>query len=367
MAVQDFEATTPNNFEEPLHLCSNADSISFGAVVVPVFYYMVFAVSLWGNGLILFLLLKFENIKTVTNVFIFNLVISDLLFTVSLQFWGYYHNHEWIFGESLCKAVSSIFYIGSYSSIFFLTMMTVDRYVAVVHAIQAARMRKLVYVYVASAVIWVMSLFSTIPKFVLYGTRNDPFDGMLCEETGYEAEKIQRWKKVGRYQQLILYFLLPLVVILYCYTMIVFKLYRTKIHNKDKAMKLILMIVVVFFICWTPYNIVILMKAKRLDHSSESGECNDSIDYVFYICRNIAYLHCCTNPFFYIFVGTKFRRHMAPLFANWTWTGRTSAQISVARRADILPKPFMDDYQARIHVASVVTQSNHTHARLSCG
>ncbi|KAM9294285.1 C-C chemokine receptor type 3-like [Gastrophryne carolinensis] len=321
MAVHDSEGTTPNYDEEPIYLCPTTNSIRFGAVVVPIFYYMVFTVSVLGNGLILFLLLKFENVKTVTNLFIFNLVISDLLFTVSLPFWGYYHNHEWIFGESLCKVVSSIFYIGFYSSIFFLTMMTVDRYVAVVHAIQAARMRKLVYVYVASAVIWVTSLFSAVPKFVLYGTRDDPFIGMICEETGYEAEKIKKWKKVGYYQQLIVYFLLPLVVILYCYTMIVFKLYRTKMHNKDKAMKLILMIVVAFFICWTPYNVVILMKAKRLDQSPEDGECNDSIDYVFYIFRNIAYFHCCINPFFYTFVGTKFRQHLASMFGIWVRCG----------------------------------------------
>ncbi|XP_063802930.1 C-C chemokine receptor type 4-like [Pseudophryne corroboree] len=320
--------------EEPIYLCQKSESLKFGATVVPFFYYTVFAISLLGNGLILYLLLRFENIKTVTNLFIFNLVVSDLLFTVSLPFWGYYHSDQWIFGDGLCKVVSSVFYTGFYSSILFLTIMTVDRYMAVVHAIYAARTRKLLYVYAASSTIWIVSLFSTVPKFFLYGTRDDAFAGILCEETGYGLDKIKHWKEVGYYQQLIMFFLIPLAVILYCYAMIVVKLQHTKMHNKDKAMKLIFVIVFAFFLCWTPYNIVIFMKAKQLARDTLDEDCDSSIEYAFYICRNIAYFHCCINPFFYTFVGTKFRTHLSSFVGKWimcgsryrhsSWSSRTS-------------------------------------------
>ncbi|KAM5129478.1 C-C chemokine receptor type 8-like [Mantella aurantiaca] len=313
-------------------LCSKEDSNKFGEVVVPVFFYLVFTISLLGNGLILFLLLKYENLKTVTNLFIFNLVVSDLLFTVSLLFWGYYLNHEWIFGEALCKVVSSIFYMGFYSSILFLTMMTVDRYMAVVHAIYAARTRKLLYVYLASAVIWALSLLSTIPKLILYGTRKDLIQGVLCEETGFDVDTIRWWKMVGYCQQLVMFFLIPLAVILYCYTLIVVKLYRTKMHNKDKAVKLILVIVLAFFICWTPFNVVLFIEALHLYRETEDGDCDNTIDYVYYVCRNIAFFHCCVNPFFYTFVGTKFRRHLASLFGSWMRCGQRYRHPSLSSK-----------------------------------
>ncbi|CAI9605947.1 unnamed protein product [Staurois parvus] len=311
-------STESYDVEEEIFLCIKTESNTFGEAIVPVFFYLIFTISLLGNGLILFLLLKFENVKTVTNLFILNLVISDLLFTFSLPFWGYYQNHEWIFGDGLCKVVPSIFYIGFYSSILFLTMMTVDRYMAVVHAIYAARTRKLVYVYLASAVIWAISLLSTIPKLILYGTRSDNLYGNLCVETGYDEKTIQWWKMVGYCQQLVMFFLIPLVVILYCYTLIVVKLYRTKMHNKDKAVKLILLIVLAFFICWTPFNAALFIKAQ---HLYQGNNCDDNIDKVYLVCRNIAYFHCCINPFFYTFVGTKFRHHLATMFSNWIRCG----------------------------------------------
>ncbi|XP_018122455.1 C-C chemokine receptor type 3 isoform X2 [Xenopus laevis] len=300
--------------EPEIYICPKDESVKFGAAAVPFFYYTVFTFSLLGNCLILFLLLKYEKIKTVTNLFILNLVISDILFTISLPFQAFYHSNEWVFGNSMCKVVSSAFFIGFFSCILFLTVMTIDRYMAVVHAVSAARTRKLIYVYVASIAIWVTSFVSTIPKFVLYGTRIDSSAGILCEETGYSAEKIDTWKQFGYYQQLTMFFLFPLIVILYCYTLIIVKLFYTKMHNKDKAVKLIFVIVLAFFICWTPYNVVILIKL------SQGDTCNDYIDNAYYICRNIAHLHCCINPFFYTFVGTKFRRHLSTLFGTNCWS-----------------------------------------------
>ncbi|XP_040268473.1 C-C chemokine receptor type 4-like [Bufo bufo] len=323
---------TLNYDEELITICMKTNSISFGATVVPFFFYMVFMISLLGNGLILFLLLKFENVKTVTNFFILNLVVSDLLFTLPLPFWGYYHSHQWIFGKTSCKMLASMFYIGFYSSILFLTMMTVDRYMAVVHAIYSTRTRNLLYVCVVSGTIWVVSFFSAIPKFILYGTREDSILGVLCGETGFNIDKINSWKLVGYYQQLVMFFVLPLIIVLYCYTLIVIKLHYSKMHNKDKAIKLIFFIVLAFFLCWTPYNIIIFIKARQISEDYSDDDCDETIDYAFFICRNIAYFHCCINPFFYTFVGTKFRRHLSLVLGRWVMCGSRSSRSSLSSK-----------------------------------
>ncbi|KAM4014626.1 C-C chemokine receptor type 3-like [Anomaloglossus baeobatrachus] len=324
--------TTTNYDDELVTLCQKENSHNFGALVVPAFFYVVFMVSLVGNGLILFLLLKFENIKTVTNFFILNLVFSDLLFTLPLPFWGYYHHDQWIFGKTSCQMLASMFYIGFYSSILFLTVMTVDRYMAVVHAIYATRTRKMLYVYMVTCLVWVISFFSAIPKFILYGTRDNVFDGVLCEETGFTIEKINNWKLVGFYQQVVMFFLVPLFIILYCYSLIVIKLNSTKMHNKDRAIKLIFLILLAFFVCWTPYNIIIFIRARQISGGLWEDDCSDSMDYAFFICRNIAYFHCCINPFFYTFVGTKFRRHLSQVLGKWIMFGSRYRQSSLSSR-----------------------------------
>ncbi|XP_077148331.1 C-C chemokine receptor type 3-like [Ranitomeya variabilis] len=324
--------TTINYDDELVTLCPKENSHNFGALVVPAFFYVVFIVSLVGNGLILFLLLKFENIKTVTNFFILNLVFSDLLFTLPLPFWGYYHHDQWIFGKTSCKMLASMFYIGFYSSILFLTVMTVDRYMAVVHAIYATRTRKMLYVYIVTGLVWVISFFSAIPKFILYGTRENVFYGILCEETGFIIDKINNWKLVGFYQQVVMFFLVPLFIILYCYTLIVIKLNSTKMHNKDRAIKLIFLILLAFFVCWTPYNIIIFIRAKQISTDLWEENCSETIDYAFFICRNIAYFHCCINPFFYTFVGTKFRKHLSQMMGRWVMCGTRYRQSSLSSR-----------------------------------
>ncbi|XP_066461978.1 C-C chemokine receptor type 3-like [Eleutherodactylus coqui] len=313
---------TPDYDQGPAIFCNKMDSKNFGASVVPVFFYLVFMLSVLGNGLILYLLLKFENIKTVTNFFILNLVLSDLLFTLPLPFWGYYHSDQWIFGMTSCRMLASMFYIGFYSSILFLTMMTVDRYMAIVHAIYATRTRNTFYVYTVSGTVWAISFLSTIPKFKLYRTRWDTFYEMtLCEEMGYALDEMNTWKLVGYYQQLVMFYVLPLIIILYCYTMIIIKLHFSKMHDKHKATKLIFFIVVAFFLCWTPYSVIIFIKALQISRDFIDEDCDETIDYAFFICRNIAYFHCCINPFFYTFVGTKFREHLSLMLGRWAMCG----------------------------------------------
>lgn len=49
------------------------------AVVFTVSYLLIFAVCMVGNGVVCFIVLRSKNMRTVTNLFILNLAISDLL------------------------------------------------------------------------------------------------------------------------------------------------------------------------------------------------------------------------------------------------------------------------------------------------
>ncbi|XP_072524592.1 chemokine (C-C motif) receptor 12a [Salminus brasiliensis] len=300
--------------DKEVTLCEKTNVNRFGAKFLPVFYYMNFLLSLLGNGLVLCIIYKFENLSTVTNIFLLNLVISDLLFASSLPFWAVYHKSEWIFGHFLCKLVGSLYSIGFYSSILFLTLMTFDRYLAVVHAITAAQSRRRMYAFISSGVVWLLSLLASIKDMVLYGVRSSNSDGLLCEETGYSQETMVKWQKIGYYQQFGLFFLLPLMMVFYCYGRITVRIVSTRMREKCRAVKLIFVIIFTFFICWTPYNVVILLMAIRL--SSDDTSCADDLDYALYITRNLAYLYCCISPVFYTFVGKKFQSHFCKLLAR---------------------------------------------------
>ncbi|XP_068197784.1 chemokine (C-C motif) receptor 12a [Antennarius striatus] len=300
-------------------LCVKNNVNQFGATFMPVFYYINFLLSYLGNGLVLLIIFKYEKLTTVTNIFLLNLTFSNILFATSLPFLAKYHQSEWVFGLALCKMVSSAYFIGFYSSILFLTLMTFDRYLAVVHAVAAAKNRKRVYAIVASVIVWCISIVASLKELVLQNVRESPFDGLMCEESGYPESIMQRWRLVSYYQQFLLFFLLPLIMVMYCYISITVRILSTRMREKCRAIRLIFVIIFTFFACWTPYNTVILLQAIQISSNSRAGvPCSDSegLDYALYVTQNIAYMYCCISPVFYTFLGKKFQSHFGRLVAN---------------------------------------------------
>ncbi|XP_040910754.1 C-C chemokine receptor type 3-like [Toxotes jaculatrix] len=304
---------------DAVKLCTKDAVNRFGANVIPVFYYVNFLLSYLGNGLVLFIIYKYEKLNTVTNIFLLNLVLSNILFATSLPFWATYHLSEWIFGSALCKIVSSAYFIGFYSSILFLTLMTFDRYLAVVHAVAAAKSRKRAYAIIASVAVWCISVVASVKELVLQNVWENPSSGLMCEESGYNESTMERWRLVSYYQQFLLFFLLPLFMVMYCYISITVRILSTRMREKCRAIKLIFVIILTFFVCWTPYNIVILLQAIQISSPSQSSDqCSDSdsLDYALYMTRNIAYMYCCISPVFYTFLGKKFQSHFRRLLAK---------------------------------------------------
>lgn len=304
---------------EDVVLCTKEAVNEFGSKFIPVFYIVNSLLSFIGNGLVLVIIFKYEKLMAVTNIFLLSLVFSNLLFASSLPFWATYHGSTWIFGTLLCKVVSSAYFIGFYSSILFLTLMTFDRYLAVVHAVAAAKSRKKRYAIIASVVVWAISIAASVKELVLRNVWEHPINGLVCEEFGLSQGAMERWNLVTYYQQFLLFFLVPLIMVMYCYVSITVRILSTRMREKCRAIKLIFVIIFTFFACWTPYNIVILLRAIKISYNGDEKEsCSDkdSLDLAFYVTRNIAYLYCCISPVFYTFLGKKFQSHFRRLISR---------------------------------------------------
>ncbi|XP_028259810.1 chemokine XC receptor 1-like [Parambassis ranga] len=289
-------------------VCEKAEVVEFGSIAVPVFFSVVITLSLAGNILVLVILALYENLKSLTNIFILNLALSDLVFTTGLPFWAIYHIWGWIFPSVLCNIVTFVFFIGFYSSILFLTVMTIYRYVAVVHPLSKLGTQKLTTGIFVSVLMWIFSVAAAMPSLLHSNVipihlKNDQSLG--CEY----GDKV--WKTVGSIQQNI-FFLFAFVVMGFCYIQILGRITRTRSHTKNRAVKLVFCIVAVFFLGWVPYNVVIFLRvlADRLIAPFDQCKTSIQLDYAFYVCRLIAFSHCCLNPVFYVFVGVKFRSHL---------------------------------------------------------
>uniref|UniRef100_A0A672SM30 X-C motif chemokine receptor 1 n=1 Tax=Sinocyclocheilus grahami TaxID=75366 RepID=A0A672SM30_SINGR len=273
-------------------ICIKKNAIQFATAITPVIFIIIVLFSCVGNTLVVWVLVKYENLKSLTNTFLLNLALSDLIFTFGLPFWAYYYIYGWTLGDPACKAVNFVFYTGYYSSIIFLTVLTIHRYMAVVHPMSVVMSRKSLHCYVTSLVIWIISLCAAIPQ--------------------------ARFNSVVTYLQNS-FFIIAFVIIAFCYTVILGRLLRPTSHTRRKTVQLILFIVVFFFLGWGPYNVAIFLDSLISWKVSPFNDCklSESIDYLMYVSRMVAFSHCCLNPVFYVFMGIKFRNHLKKML--WTY------------------------------------------------
>ncbi|XDV46432.1 hypothetical protein PO909_014326, partial [Leuciscus waleckii] len=298
------EAVTPDYYDTDYvdEICRKDDVVKVGSILIPVFFSLVVVLSCIGNILVLVILALYESLKSLTNVFILNLALSDLLFTFGLPFWASYFIWGWTFGDIGCKAVKFLFCVGFYSSVLFLTLMTIQRYMAVVHPL--SDWEKCRGFSVAPFIIWILSgtaaLLVSLRSKVLEHDNN-----INCEFDSIRA------KHVAVYLQSI-FFLIALCIMGFCHFRMFLTIAQSRTRLRNKTIKLIFCINLVFFIGWAPYNIVMLLRIFQDYGLTPFTDCRVSIhlDYAFYACRLLAFSHCCLNPVFYVFIGVKFRNHL---------------------------------------------------------
>ncbi|XP_069469236.1 C-C chemokine receptor type 4-like [Ambystoma mexicanum] len=295
------------------------DSIkTFRTHFLPVVYSLVFVFGLLGNALVVCVLIQYKRIKTMTDVYLLNLAISDLLFVFSLPFWIYYTLDEWVFGNFMCKVISGIYLFGFFSGIFFIVLMSVDRYLAIVHAIFSMKARTVTCGTITSICVWLVAFIAAIPE-LMFNEVSYKDNHTSCKAS--YPDPAQKWKLFCTLEINILGLVIPSAVMVFCYSMIIKNLLRGRSQKKNKAVKLIFAVMVVFFFFWTPYNVVLLLHSLQgLEILETLTSCRSSLvlDYSFQVSETIAFVHCCLNPIIYVFLGEKFRKYLKLLLRKFT-------------------------------------------------
>ncbi|KAK2510112.1 hypothetical protein MC885_003129 [Smutsia gigantea] len=298
-------------FESIPKPCMKEGIRAFGSLFLPPLYSLVFLFGLLGNSVVVLVLFKYKRLKSMTDVYLLNLAISDLLFVLSLPFWGYYAADQWVFGLSLCKIISWTYLVGFYSGIFFIMLMSIDRYLAIVHAVFSLRARTLTYGVITSVATWSVAVFASLPGFIFstcYTERNHTY----C--TTKYSHHASGWKVLSSLEINILGLVIPLGIMLFCYTMIVKTLQHCQNEKKNKAVKMIFAVVVLFLGFWTPYNVVLFLEMLVDLEVLQDCTFERHLDYAIQATETLAFVHCCLNPVIYFFLGEKFRKYIIQLF-----------------------------------------------------
>ncbi|XP_023998184.1 somatostatin-like receptor F_48D10.1 isoform X2 [Salvelinus sp. IW2-2015] len=201
---------------------SNRSSVPFqgsSTLMTAVISLSVFVVGLIGNTLAIYVVLRYAKMKTVTNIYILNLAVADQLYILGLPFLTTQNVLSyWLFGSFLCRVLMTADSMSQFTSIFCLTVMSIDRYLAVVHPIRSTKWRRPRVAKVVSAVVWALSLVVVLPVVVFSGVQ-DTFNS--CNISWPEPQDV--WSTVFILYTATLGFFGPLLVICLCYLLIVVK------------------------------------------------------------------------------------------------------------------------------------------------
>ena len=124
-----------------------------------------------GNSLVIYVILSNRSMRTVTNLLLLNLAISDLCFVgIVPPFTAYQQaTSSWPFGNAVCKLMHYLVNVTAYVTVYTLVLVSVIRYMTIVHSVRTAPIRTRGNVLAAVAFIWVLMLAVNVPILWSYG------------------------------------------------------------------------------------------------------------------------------------------------------------------------------------------------------
>ncbi|XP_059194383.1 opioid receptor, delta 1b [Centropristis striata] len=319
----DSVSFTPFNVtftEDPLRVPSNSSASSRAAardttsliiaVCITALYSLICVVGLLGNVLVMYGVVRYTKMKTATNIYIFNLALADALATSTLPFQSAkYLMSTWPFGEVLCKVVIAIDYYNMFTSIFTLTMMSVDRYIAVCHPVRALDFRTPAKAKLINVCIWFLSSAVGVPVMIMAVTKVTDKGITSCELRFPHPDWY--WDTVMKICVFIFAFVVPVLVITVCYGLMILRLKSVRLlsgsKEKDRNMRritrMVLVVVAAFIICWTPIHIFIIVKTMVVVDRK-----NLLVIACWHLCIALGYTNSSLNPLLYAFLDENFKR-----------------------------------------------------------
>ncbi|KAM6990286.1 C-C chemokine receptor type 9a [Tautogolabrus adspersus] len=298
------------DYDFPDMMCDREPVRQFRSQFVPPFYWIIALVGGVGNLAVVWIYLNFRRLKTMTDVYLLNLAVADLLFLVTLPLWASEASHGWSFGLVLCKVNSALYKVNLFSSMLLLTCISFDRYVVIVQTAKAqnsqAERRRLSRLVCLG--VWFVALLLAVPDLVFTHIKEGYCRNVFPPHLGRSTKILVLSLQVS------MGFCLPFLIIAFCYSVIFLKLLKTRNFQKHKAMRVILAVVAVFVLSQLPHNGVLVMEAVQANNTTmmDCDELN-RFDIVGQVLKSVAYMHACLNPFLYVFVGVRFRRDMLQL------------------------------------------------------
>ncbi|XP_075054547.1 gastrin/cholecystokinin type B receptor [Mixophyes fleayi] len=343
-------------------------------------YCIIFLLSVFGNTLIIIVLVMNKRLRTITNSFLLSLAISDIMLALFCMPFTLIPNlmENFIFGEVICKTAGYFMGISVSVSTFNLVAIAIERYSAICNPLKSRVWQTRSHAYKVIAATWILSIVIMIPylvysKLVVFNMKTENRKGYQCRLKWPNSQVHQAWYVI----LLTMLFFIPGVVMIVAYGLISHELYRgiqfemdlnkeakahkngvnatmptsncdegdgcyiqvnkrrntmemstltpggcskidrarinnseTKLMAKKRVIRMLIVIVAMFFICWMPVYVANTWKA--FDEVSAYNILSGApISFI----HLLSYTSACVNPIIYCFMNKRFRKAFLGTFA----------------------------------------------------
>ncbi|KAL0183103.1 hypothetical protein M9458_022478 [Cirrhinus mrigala] len=253
-----------------------------------VIYCLTFLLGVPGNMFVVYIAgMKMK--RTINTIWFLNLATADLLCCLSIPFImaNILLDYHWPYGSVMCKILPSVIIINMFASVFTLNFISLDRFTQVIMPVWAQNHRNLLLARLSCVVAWLLALVLCLPFMTLRQTVED-YNITRCKLYTDEESDGTTFARLSIIR-FVFGFLVPLICITTCYGFIARKLGRSNFRS-GRAFRIMLAVIVAFFLCWAPYHIVDLITLYGEESSSSVASAVDPLVI------SLAYVNSCLNP-----------------------------------------------------------------------
>ncbi|KAM9376154.1 melanin concentrating hormone receptor 2b [Pholidichthys leucotaenia] len=272
--------------------------------VFPSIYGILCSVGVIANGLVIYAVAACKK-KMVSDIYVLNLAIADMLFLLVMPFnihqlvW----DRQWVFGNFMCKAVVVMDVSNQFTTVGIVAVLCIDRYIAIVHP--TSEKRTVQWTIAINILVWLGSFLLTIPVMI-YAKVVSRQQFQVCMMY-LDGPDDMYWYTL---YQSILGFIIPLVIISTFYSLTLYHVFSSVRRVKRKqsvwakrATKMVLMVIALFLICWSPYHVI-----QVINLSNNTPTVTFMYAYNISIC--LSYSHSCVNPLMLLIFAQNYRERL---------------------------------------------------------
>ncbi|XP_067898187.1 G-protein coupled receptor 35-like [Heterodontus francisci] len=268
-------------------------------VVLLVFSLPTICIGLVLNGVALYIICCKIKKRTKSIIYMANLVFSDifLLFSLPFKVYAYYVREEWrqTLGKVFCQFLESLCFVNTYASILLITMICLDRYMAIKYPFVVRAISTPMKTTLICAGIWICVCSGSI--YIYFASHSESCFYNL-------SSNVLKMEFIGTLEIL---FLICAFFMIFCSVQIIHSLKvpasETQSRWADKSAKIVLSNLLTFLVCFTPYHTGLLLYSLAINDILLQSYC-DHLRSALHFCLYLANVNCCLDAIYY-FYGIK--------------------------------------------------------------